>query len=136
MNDKVFLDTNAIIYLYSEDENDKRDAAYKSVNSNCCITSTQALNEASNIWFKKYNLSKNQIIKYLDGVEAVCDETLLIQRKTINKALVLKDRYGYSFYDTLMLASALESNCTQIFTEDMQDGQVIEDTLTIVNVFK
>ena len=39
MRDRVFLDTNIIIYLYSEDENDKRDTAYKFVNDADCVTS-------------------------------------------------------------------------------------------------
>jgi predicted nucleic acid-binding protein len=72
----------------------------------------------------------------LDGIEAVCDEIMIIQRKTINKALNLKDNYGYSYYDCLMLAAALEGNCDTIFTEDMSDGQIIEDQLKIVNPFK
>jgi predicted nucleic acid-binding protein len=56
MNAKVFLDTNLIIYLYSETEIQKRDIAYKCLNDNDCIISTQILNEASNVWTKKYNL--------------------------------------------------------------------------------
>ena len=55
MHDKVFLDTNVIIYLYSEDEETKRDTVYKYINTNYCITSTQVFNEASNVWLKKYN---------------------------------------------------------------------------------
>jgi predicted nucleic acid-binding protein len=136
MNARVFLDTNIIIYLYSDDENDKRDVVYKLVNNNICITSTQVLNEASNVWFKKYNLCKHQIIKYLNGIEAVCDQILLIQRKTINHALSIKERYGYSYYDCLMHSSAIEGNCQIIYTEDMNDGQMINDTLKIINPFK
>ena len=84
MNDRIFLDTNIIIYLYSADECDKREDAYKIVNNNICVTSTQTLNEASNVWFKKYQWNKAQVIKYLDGIEAVCEEITLIQRKTID----------------------------------------------------
>ena len=50
MNDRVFLDTNIIIYLYSEDEGDKRDVAYQFVNNNKCVTSIQVMNEISNVW--------------------------------------------------------------------------------------
>jgi len=60
---------------------------------------------------------------------------LLVQRKTINRGLDLKEQYGYSFYDCLMLASAIEANCSMILTEDMNDGQVIDSTLKIVNPF-
>jgi len=50
-------------------------------------------------------------------------------------ALDLKEKYGYSFFDCLMLASALESGCDVILSEDMGDGQIIENTLKIVNPF-
>jgi len=135
MPDRVFLDTNIIVYLYSIDEADKRDVSYKFVNSADCVTSIQAMNEASNVWFKKYNLSKTDITKYLDEIESVCDEVILVRRKTTNLAMVIKERYNYSFYDCLMLASAIEANCTMILTEDIQDGQVINGTLKIKNPF-
>jgi len=135
MCDKVFLDTNIIIYLYSVDEGDKRDISCKFVNNADCITSIQAMNEASNVWFRKHGLGKAEITRYLDEIEAVCKDVMLIRRKTINLAVELKDRYGYSFYDCLMLASAIEANCTLILTEDMQDGQIIDGTLKITNPF-
>jgi len=52
--DKVFLDTNIIIYLYSEDELSKKNSAEKILDNYTCIINTQVLNEASNIWFKKF----------------------------------------------------------------------------------
>ena len=136
MSDKAFLDTNVIIYLYSEDELEKRNIICEQVNNNTCITSTQVLNEASNVWLKKYNWSVGQITTYLDGIEAICDEILLIQRKTINQALNIKDLYGYSYYDSLVLASALEANCKTVVTEDMSDGQIIFGNLEITNPFR
>ena len=71
----------------------------------------------------------------LDNIEMVCDEILMIGRGTISTALSLKDQYGYSYYDCLMLASALESNCDVIITEDMNSGQVINGQLKIENPF-
>jgi len=135
MRDRVFLDTNILVYLYSVDEADKRDASFEFVNSFDCITSIQALNEASNVWFRKHNLSKNEVVKYLDEIEAVCEDIMLVRRKTINLAMEIKDRYGYSFFDCLMLASAIEANCSLILTEDMQDGQIIDGTLKITSPF-
>lgn len=44
--------------------------------------------------------------------------------------IFLKDLYGYSYYDRVMLASALENNCSVIMTEDMNNGQIINDMLT------
>ena len=136
MNDRAFLDTNIFIYLYSETELPKRDIACKCLDKNDCITSTQIFNETTNVWLKKYSLQAETIKKYLDNIESVCDEVLILNRKTINLAIDLKVQYGYSYYDCLMLASALESDCDVILTEDMSDGQIIEGKLKIVNPFK
>jgi len=48
----------------------------------------------------------------------------------------LRLKYKFSYWDSLIIASALESGCGILYTEDMQDGQVIEDRLRIVNPFK
>jgi len=136
MKDKTFIDTNIFVYLFSTEENKKRDICIDELDKYLRITSTQIFNETSNVWFKKYNLDANTIKKYLDNIERICDEVLCIDRKTINYALDLKARYGYSYYDCLMLASALESSCDILLTEDMSDGQVIENKLKIVNPFK
>jgi predicted nucleic acid-binding protein len=98
MGDRVFLDTNIIVYLYSIDEDEKRNVACQFVNNSDCITSIQVMNEANNVWFKKHKLNKNQIIKYLDEIEFVCEEVMLVRRKTINLAMDIKDIYGYILF--------------------------------------
>jgi len=135
MRDKIFLDTNLLIYLYSESETDKRDTVCRIFDSNYCVTSIQALNEACNVWLKKYGWDGAQVCKHLDNIHALCDEILTVNRSTINIALSLKDRYGYSYYDCLILSSALEGNCNVIMTEDMNHGQIISDYLKISNPF-
>jgi predicted nucleic acid-binding protein len=45
-------------------------------------------------------------------------------------------KFNYSYWDCLILASALENNCTILYTEDMQDGQTVEGKLKILNPFK
>ena len=135
MRDKAFLDTNILIYLYSESEADKRKTACNILDNHYCVSSLQAFNEACNVWFKRYGWGGDKIREHLDNAELVCDEVLTISRDTINLALSLKERYGYSYYDCLMLASALESNCTSIMTEDMSNGQIINEQLKIVNPF-
>jgi len=136
MSDKVFLDTNVVVYFYSDDDERKRNAAYNVLNNNSCVTSTQVMNESCNVWFKKYQWNASKIEEHLDNIELVFDEVLAIDRNTINKALSLKDYYGYAYYDCLMLASALEGGCRIIYTEDMSGGQIVDKTLRIVNPFK
>jgi len=136
MSVNVFLDTNIIIYLYSKFEINKRNIAYDLVNNSNCFISTQTMNESCNIWYKKYNLNKIEISKYLTEIEAVCDRIMPINRETINLALDLKEKYNYSYYDCLILASAIEANCDILFSEDMTNGQIINNILKIVNPFK
>ena len=132
---RAFLDTNVLIYLYTQDEYNKKEVAQKILNNHYCIVSTQVLNEASNVWFKKCGWNGVRIKQYLDNIEMVCDEVMLVQKYTIDKALALKDTYGYSYYDCLMIASALESGCEVLFSEDMVNEQTIDNSLTIINPF-
>ena len=60
----------------------------------------------------------------------------IITHEAVQKALDLKEVYGYSYYDSLILAAAVLSDCDYILSEDLQDGQVIENKIEIVNVFK
>jgi predicted nucleic acid-binding protein len=60
---------------------------------------------------------------------------IIVDDKTVTNALGLHGKYGYSYYDSLMLASALEIGSKYLLTEDMADGQIIEDILTIRNIF-
>ena len=135
MSDRYFIDNNSLIYLYSESEEQKRKIICNVIDLQICITSTQALNEASNVWVKKFKWEIIKVKKHLDNIEQVCDEVALIRRNTIDIALNLNARYKYSYYDCLMLASSLENGCSIILTEDMRDGQLIDGRLNIVNPF-
>ena len=55
--------------------------------------------------------------------------------KTILEACGLADRYKFSFYDSLILSAALECECDLLFSEDLNNGQLIENKLKIVNPF-
>jgi len=135
MKDKVFIDTNVLIYLYSVDEPDKRRKAISVFDNYDCITSTQAINEFCNICIKKMGKNVKDIKTAITEIISAC-KLELVETDTINTALELHNRYNYSYFDCLMLASALNSDCKYIFTEDMSDSQVIYEKLKIVNIFK
>ena len=59
-----------------------------------------------------------------------------IDFETSLKAINIKLKYNFSFWDSLIIASALENNCSILYSEDMQHGQVIEDNLKIINPFE
>jgi predicted nucleic acid-binding protein len=134
MPDKVFIDTNVLIYGYSEDEPDKRQRAIDCVGSGEAWISTQVLNETINVLKRKFSLSYSQI---RDAVQELSEgfPIVLVSVNTIEMALNLAERYQYSYFDSLILASALEAGCQILYSEDLQDGQRIENQLTIVNPF-
>ena len=59
----------------------------------------------------------------------------LITLATVHVALEIRERYGFSWYDSLIVAAALESGCELLYSEDMQHGQVIEGRLRVINPF-
>ena len=87
------------------------------------------------MWYKKFGWTGDFIKKHLVNLEMVFNEILPISKATIYAAIEIKEEYHYSFYDCIMLASALESKCEIIFSEDMSDGQLIRNALKISNPF-
>ena len=134
MPDKVFIDTNVLIYGYSEDEPNKRQQAIDCVLSAEAWISTQVLNETINVLKRKFSLSYSQIREAVQEISKGFP-IVLVSVNTIEMALNLAERYQYSYFDSLILASALEAGCQILYSEDLQDGQRIENQLTIVNPF-
>lgn len=134
MNDKRFFDTNIVVYLYSQDEPDKQSIAKDLFKNNQPIISTQVLGELANVLRKKFQCEYIDIATVITQVTAVCQVATMTSDNIVN-ALTLAEKYRYSFYDSLIIAVALAENCTILYTEDLQHGQVIESTLTIQNPF-
>jgi len=133
MNDKVFIDTNILLYLYDKDLSKKEIA--KDILKAKHTISTQVLNEFSNISLKKFKLSVDDISS---SISVIIDNTLLVifTDKSILKALEIKQRYGYGYYDSLIISTAIENNCNILYSEDMHHGQIIKEQLTIMNPFR
>ncbi|GHV80465.1 hypothetical protein AGMMS49944_22560 [Spirochaetia bacterium] len=91
------------------------------------------LNEVYSI-LSKHKVAHNLISKYIFELQGIL-QVSSITTATINDSLLLKEKYHYSWWDSLILASALENDCVTVYSEDMQDGQFIEDRLTIKNPF-
>ncbi len=137
MSVEHFIDTNVFIYLFDETDADKRQRADTLVhesleNATGCI-SYQVVQEAMNIVTRKLGATPERARRLLDDV--------LIPLWRINptpslyrRGLRVQARYGFSFYDSLIVAAALEAGCSRLYTEDMQHGQQIQQ-LTIENPF-
>jgi len=140
MPDKCFFDTNLWVYLKAQNQSPD-DLRKQQVVSQLILDfpeidlSAQVLNELSNVLMKKFSFSETDVKNYVDEI---CREFEVSNLSpTITKyALNLKIRYGISWFDSLIVASALTADCSLLFTEDLQDGMVFEGRLKVVNPFK
>lgn len=132
----TFLDSNILVYCYTGTEPQKQQMAFQVIDdSPLLVISTQVLQEFCNVAYKKFSpkeIDLEQALLEIQSLAVVHVNTV----DTINKANMLKGKYGYSFYDSLVIAAALEAGCSILYSEDLQDAQVIENSLKIVNPFK
>jgi len=128
----VFFDTNVLLYLVSSDVT-KADKA-ETLLANGGNTSVQALNEFTSVAVRKRSLTWEAITDVLGVVREVCDVHPLTV-ETHDRACTIAQRYGFSFYDSLMVASALLADCGVMYSEDLQAGQRIDGRLTVRNPF-
>ena len=133
MNDKAFFDTNVLVYIVGE--KDERTATAESLVANGGIVSVQVLNELASVSHRKLRMSWPDITDALDAIRVLCPAPIPLTTETHDAALRIAAKYGFSFYDALIAAAALEAECTILYSEDLQDGHVIEDRLTVRNPF-
>jgi predicted nucleic acid-binding protein len=130
-----FIDTNVVLYLYSEDEPEKRAAAEAVVRGvERAWISTQVLSEMANVLRRKFKLDYPDIAAVVAEIRTACN-VHVVTSETVALALRLGERYRHSYFDSLILAAALECGCDSLVSEDMQHGLIIESTLTIRNPF-
>ena len=134
MSDRIFFDTNVLVYCYTETEPNKKSVAVEFAQSPDAWISTQVLQELSNTLRRKFG---KEWIEVVGTLEEVCQnfEIFTNLSDTLRDAIRIADKYGYSLYDSLILSSALAVGCKIVYSEDMQNGQVIDGRLTIVNPF-
>ncbi|WP_107666670.1 PIN domain-containing protein [Cyanothece sp. BG0011] len=136
MTKPIILDTNLWVYLYSKDPLNKSLQVRALVNQKfeLIIVTTQILGELFNV------LTRKQIIELKEAkqiISEIISSFLIIPIETpqVLQALEIHSRYHYSYWDSLIIATALISDCEFIYSEDMQNQQIIENQITIINPF-
>ncbi|RTS98450.1 PIN domain-containing protein [Pseudomonas aeruginosa] len=129
---KHFLDSNVVLYLLSSDA-DKADNAEALLKASPVI-SVQVLNEVTNVCLRKLQMSWDEIAQFLELVRSFCRVVPLTE--TIHdQARWVAEQHRLSFYDACIVAAAAAANCSTLYSEDMNHGQILEDSLTIRNPF-
>lgn len=133
MSDKVFLDTNLWIYLYSGDKVKGRkvrqlvDERFENI-----VVSTQVLGELFHVLTKKGLKNKKEAKEIVSEI-AGHFQVAAISLPTVIRAISLHAKHRYSYWDSLIISSGLENDCKLLYSEDLQGDHVIESNLKIVN---
>ena len=128
-----FLDGNVLVYAFTTD---KRAAAAQALLQDRPAISVQGLNEFANVARRKLGMGWQEIRDAVVALRTLCSTVLALDVAAHDEALRIAERYGYSIFDALVIASALQAGSETLWSEDMQDGMVIDGRLRIVNPFR
>ena len=136
MKDKIFVDTNIWLYAFMDQDSQKSTIAKEIIENNIgkiCL-SVQVLNEICINLLKKANYSEKEIKILIRNLDSTF-EIYPIRVEDCITASKIREKFYISFWDSLIIASALNNECNLIYSEDMQNNQEIEDKLKIINPF-
>lgn len=128
-----FFDSNVLLYVASADTA-KASRAEALIAAGGSI-SVQVLNEIANVARRKMQLSWNEtrsLLGLLRGLLSVHALTV----ETHELGLVVAERYRLSIYDGMIAAAAIQAGCDTLWSEDMQDGMLLESQLRVSNPFR
>ena len=122
-----------LVYAFSDDP---RAEAAQALLALGCDTGLQCLNEFANVARRKLRLTWPEIASGLADIRSLCSKVLPLEIATHAHALELATRYNLSIHDALVVSAALRGGCRLLWSEDVQDGLLVEEQLRIVNPFK
>ena len=127
-----FFDTRVLLYLLSGDTA-KADRV-ETLLSTRGVVSVQVLNDFAVVALRKLKMPLNEIREILETIRAVCAvEPITVE--THDRGLAVLERYRFSLYDSMLVATALIAGAKIIYSQDLQHGQVIDSQLRITNPF-
>jgi predicted nucleic acid-binding protein len=129
---KPFFDTNVIVYAFTSDD-PRSEEAYALMQAGGVI-SVQVLNELVNVWRRKQGRGWAEVQNGLRVVKTLLEPPAPLTVAVHDAAVGIARDYGFSIYDSLIVAAALQAGCVTLYSEDLQHRQTIE-RLTIRNPF-
>ncbi len=137
MRDSVFLDTNVLVYakLETEDDKQKRDKAVTVIQriQGSAVVSIQVLNEFSSVLIK-HKVANDRIEA---AIEEIIEESVVVPLDVdlVLETWRIRNKYLFSYWDSMIIAAALKSRCNILYSEDLQHEQMIENEVRIINPF-
>ena len=133
----IFIDSNVWLYAIAKQSDERKQAVAQQLiqqQSDIIVLSEQVINEVCVNLVKSKNISEDKIRALVNSFYKhytvnELDECVFIS------ASFLREKHSFSYYDSLIVASALEGNAEILYTEDMQHGLMVDERLTILNPF-
>ncbi|MEM1408873.1 MAG: PIN domain-containing protein [Bacteroidota bacterium] len=131
MKGKFFIDTNILLYLFSDTESDKRNKVktfLKSISPQNTVTwSTQVIQEFYQVMTSKFGKDPQKVKSIVRQFSAF--ELNVNNLGTIEQAIDIQTLHKFSFWDSLVISAALQTHCTVLLTEDLNHGQKVDGVL-------
>jgi len=130
-----FIDTNVWLYAFIQTQDqDKSLIAKTTIQNGEIVVSTQVINEVCVNLIKKARFDEESIRRLIESFYSKYN-VAAIDKATLTEASELRDRYRFSYWDSLIVACALAEGATVVYSEDMHSGLVVENRLQIINPF-
>ncbi len=130
-----FLDTNVLVYSFSEQDAAKREVARALAEADGARVSTQVLSELAHVLTRRFGVPAREVKDRITNIATAC-EIVPVTPAIVLDALRIMERFGYGFFDSQIIAAALASGASVLYSEDLQADQIIDETLAIRSPFR
>lgn len=128
----AFVDTNVAVYALGRDSDKK--ARARQILDAAPIASSQVINETISVLMKKQRFAREGAYEVADALMKLV-AVAPVTANIVRGAMTIGLRYDLSHWDALIVAAALATDCGTLYSEDLQNGQVFDDRLTVKNPF-
>ena len=131
---KVVIDTNIMLYALDDFYPDKQSISINIIAARPSFCS-RSVSEFANVCLRRWKFPKSRVAEIIKTYLQQC-AYVPVSELVLLRAFDIMKTYDFQLFDSIIIASALETGCNILYSEDMNDGQVIEKQLKIINPFK
>jgi predicted nucleic acid-binding protein len=131
---KIAIDTNILLYALDDFYPEKQNISIQIIADKPLFCS-QTMSEFINVCLRRWKFPKDKVAELITTFLQQA-EYVPVTEQMLAKSVQIMDKYDFQLFDAIIVASALESGCTILYSEDMKHGQLIEKKLKIINPFK
>jgi predicted nucleic acid-binding protein len=127
-----FLDTNVLVYAFTDDP---RSARAQELLERGCVIGVQVLNEFTNVARRKLGMAWPEVADALSAIRVLCPTIEPMSLEIHEEAVAIAERHDLHIFDALIISAAMRSRCETLWSEDMHDGLIVDQRLSVRNPF-